>query len=70
MAEIAGKPASISCAEFTNSLTELINSSRLPAFIIELAMRDVLHNVSAVAKRQLEQDVAEFNKLKDSPEKK
>ena len=70
MAEIAGKPTSISCAEFTNSLTELINSSRLPAFIIELAMRDVLHNVSAVAKRQLEQDVAEFNKSKESPAKK
>lgn len=50
------KPLTIAKEDFVNNLVELINSSRLPLFIVEYILKDALNEVQAVAVRQLQID--------------
>lgn len=54
------KPASILRSEFITSLTELINTSGLPAFIIEPILKDFYFDIKSIAQNQLSDDVKTY----------
>ena len=56
------KPSTIIYEEFKQNLANLINTSGLPAFIIEPVLRDYLSEVKAMAQRQYQMDKAEYDK--------
>lgn len=60
-AEQIMKPMSVARAEFINSLTDLINNSMLPPFIIEPILKDTYNDIHMVAQRQYEADVKRYN---------
>lgn len=55
-AEQIMKPMSVARAEFINSLTDLINNSMLPPFVIEPILKDMYNDIHMVAQRQYEID--------------
>lgn len=55
-AEQIMKPMSVARAEFINSLTDLINNSMLPPFVIEPILKDMYNDIHIVAQRQYEND--------------
>lgn len=55
------KPLSVARTEFINSLTDLINNSNLPAFIIEPILKDLCHDIQLLAQRQTEADLKRYN---------
>lgn len=55
------KPSTISYEEFKQGLASLINTSGLPAFVIELVLRGCLDEVSAVRHKQYQADLAEYS---------
>lgn len=55
------KPMSVARAEFINSLTDLINNSMLPPFIIEPILKDMYNDIHMVAQRQYEADVKRYH---------
>lgn len=57
------KPSTIIYEEFKQNLANLINTSGLPAFIIEPVLRDYLSEVKAMAQRQYQMDKAEYDKV-------
>lgn len=57
------KPVTVARAEFVSNLTDLINGSELPAFIIEPILKDFLNDVRAIAQRQLEQDTIRYQQV-------
>lgn len=56
------KPMSIAHRDFVDALTNLINSSMLPPFVIEDVLKDTLNKVSIVSKKQLEDDIRKYEK--------
>ena len=50
------KPMSVARDEFITDLTDLINNSMLPPFIIEDVLKDTYSKICIISKRQLEQD--------------
>lgn len=63
------KPVTVARAEFVSNLTDLINGSELPAFIIEPILKDFLSDVRAIAQRQLEQDTIRYQQALENIEK-
>lgn len=64
------KPMSVARAEFIDSLTDLINHSMLPAFIIESILKDMYGEIRMVAQKQYEADCMQYNKkLKKNSDK-
>lgn len=55
------KPMSVARAEFINSLTDLINNSMLPPFVIEPILKDMFNDIHMVAQRQYEADIKRYN---------
>lgn len=64
MNENINKPITVVRAEFISSLTNLINESTLPLFIVEPILKDLYMEVKSVAQKQYEHDLADYNKLK------
>lgn len=60
------KPLSVLRAEFIGSLTELINNSALPPFIIEPILKDMYSDVRLLSQKQFE---AESKRYKEQLEK-
>lgn len=60
------KPVTIVRAEFISNLTELINTSMLPAFILEPILKDVYLEIKTVAQRQYESDMELYEQLKQN----
>lgn len=54
------KPLSILRAEFISSLTELINTSKLPPYIIEPILKDMYNEVYIYSQKQLEEDTKRY----------
>ena len=50
------KPMSVARDEFITDLTDLINNSMRPPFIIEDVLKDTYSKICIISKRQLEQD--------------
>ena len=62
-AEQIVKPLSVARAEFINSLTDLINNSMLPPFVIEPILKDMYNDIHMVSQRQYEDDVKRYNEI-------
>lgn len=58
------KPMSIARHEFIGNLTDLINSSMLPPFVIEDILRDTYNKISILSKQQLEEDMKRYQGVK------
>ena len=50
------KPLSVARAEFIGSLTDLINNSALPPFIIEPILKDMYSDIHLLSQKQFEAD--------------
>ena len=62
-AEQIMKPMSVARAEFINSLTDLINNSMLPPFVIEPILKDMYNDIHMISQRQYEVDKNNYEKL-------
>lgn len=56
MEEKIMKPLSVARRDFAAGLTELINNSGLPMFVVEDTMREFMHKVVAIAEEQLRRE--------------
>lgn len=56
------KPITIVRSEFITNMTNLINGSMLPPFIIEPILRDMYNDIHILAQKQYENDVQEYQK--------
>lgn len=54
------KPMSVARSEFIQSLTNLINESTLPLFVIESILKDIHSDVRSLSQRQLEIDLKNY----------
>lgn len=54
------KPMSVARAEFIDSLTDLINNSMLPPFVIEPILKDMYNDIHIVSQRQYESEVKKY----------
>lgn len=54
------KPMSVARSEFIQSLTNLINESTLPLFVIESILKDMHSDVRSLSQRQLEIDLKNY----------
>ena len=52
---------SVARNEFINNLTDLINKSMLPPFVIEDVLKDTYNKISLISKQQLENDMKKYN---------
>ena len=50
------KPLSVAKEEFVNSLTDMINNSALPRFIIESILKDMYADMKVIARKEYEID--------------
>lgn len=57
-----GKPVSMIRMEFISSLTELINNSNLPLFIIEPILKDMYNDVRIASQKQTEEEIKQYQK--------
>ena len=55
------KPITMVVAEFKSTLSEMINSSELPAFILEPIFKDMLSQIRVAEQKQLENDIKMYN---------
>lgn len=54
------KPSTIIYEEFRQELANTVNKSGLPAFVIELVLRDYLDEIIAIRQKQYQADMAEY----------
>lgn len=54
------KPFTVTCEDFKQELTNIINNSGLPAFVIEFILRDYLSEIRVVAQNQYRSDKARY----------
>ena len=50
------KPLSVAKEEFVNTLTDMINNSALPRFIIESILKDMYADMKVIARKEYEID--------------
>lgn len=60
------KPITLVRSEFVSNLTNLINNSGLPSFIIEPILKDMLYDVRIMSQRQLELDTKKYQEMIES----
>lgn len=63
------KPFSILCEEFRQELTNLINNSGLPPFVIESVLKNYINEVSSLARNQYQVDKARYECFLSEKEK-
>jgi hypothetical protein len=63
------KPITLIKEEFTQELIQLVNNSKLPMFVIEPILKDVLTEVHSVTLQQLEADKKNYQESLKSIEK-
>ena len=54
------KPLTVARHEFVSALTNLVNESQLPPFVIEAVLKDVYTDIRIVAQKQLENDMKKY----------
>lgn len=54
------KPLTVARHEFVSALTNLVNESQLPPFVIEAVLKDVYTDIRIIAQRQLESDLQKY----------
>lgn len=56
------KPITVVRMEFITSLSDMINNSKLPPFILEPIFKDMYTDIRRMAQRQYELDLERYNK--------
>lgn len=64
------KPITLVHEELITDLTNIINNSKLPAFIIEPVLKDLYLEIKAMSQRQLVRDKEMYNQSLQSYEEK
>lgn len=64
------KPVTIIRDEFITQLTNLINNSELPSFVLEPIFRDMHNKIKIAEQKQLESDKKRYQELIDAATKK
>ena len=59
------KPVTILREEFINNLTDLINDSDLPMFVLEPIFKDMHSKIKAAERQQLENDKKRYQEMLD-----
>lgn len=67
MEEKIMKPLSMARRDFAAGLTELINNSGLPMFVVEDTMREFMHKVVAIAEEQLRREEEAYKQSVGNP---
>lgn len=57
------KPMSMAKEDFTKAIVGAINTSELPLFVIESILKELLMEVSVVAKQQAEAEKAQYEQM-------
>lgn len=57
------KPITLVREDFISNLSNAINESQLPAFIVESILKDFLNEVHIASQRQLEADRAKYQEM-------
>lgn len=60
------RPITVIYEDFKRDLADLINSSGLPAFVVEFVLQSYLNEAKAVAKKQYESDKALYESSLES----
>lgn len=63
MNEMLNKPMSVIRQEFTEQLIGDINNCKLPLFVIEYILQDILGTVKSAAKQQCEMEKMQYEEL-------
>jgi flagellar biosynthesis protein FliP len=63
MNEMINKPMSVIRQEFTEQLVSDINNCKLPLFVVEYILQDVLDTVKSAAKQQCEMEKIQYEEL-------
>lgn len=63
MAEEIKKPITLEAEDFLFNISNLINNSRLPYFVIEYILNSCLKEVHIASKKQLEADRLQYNEM-------
>lgn len=63
MNETITKPMSVMRQEFTGEIIAAINNCKLPLFVIEYILQDVLGTVKSAAKQQCEMEAMQYEQL-------
>ena len=54
------KPMSVARNEFISDLTDLINKSMLPPFVVEEVLKDTYNKICIISQKQLENDMKSY----------
>lgn len=69
--KMINKPMSMAKEDFTKTIVGAINTSDLPLFVIESILKELLMEVSVIAKQQAEAERAQYEQmLKEQSEEK
>lgn len=63
MNETITKPMSVIRQEFTEQLISDINNCKLPLFVIEYILQDVLNTVKSASKQQCEMEKMQYEEI-------
>ena len=63
MNEAITKPMSVMRQEFTGEIVAAINNCKLPLFVIEYILQDVLGTVKSASKQQCEMEAMQYEQL-------
>lgn len=61
MVDETNKPLSMVRMEFMKSITDLINNSALPPFIIEYILKDIYNDIHILSQKQLIEETKQYN---------
>lgn len=57
------KPITLLREDFIKSLVELINSQKIPMFIIESILKDLVNEIHELSLKQIEEDKKQYERL-------
>lgn len=57
------KPITVARADFISDLTNLVNNSGLPSFILEPIFKDMFNDMKIMSQRQLESDRKQYEQV-------
>lgn len=60
--EYPQKPTTVAYMEFLKNITDTINNSGLPAFVMEPVVKDILAEIRSAANRQYEYDKEQYER--------
>ena len=63
MENTINKPMSMAKEDFTKTIVGAINTSDLPLFVIESILKELLMEVSVIAKQQAEAERAQYEQM-------